>query len=450
MKETFFFVANNSRDRFPSPPKQNIINNVGQTRKGKGKCAFIIISGVLCLAFFTAARFDFLTGSTTMTTATMTTTTTKTIEKKRTTPTPYELVQEHAVETKKELSKLESRFGDRFVSWKRHVDDKNLTFQSLEEAVIPILQERGLVLVGDSTTRHLFGFLFCLLEGIFRNNDGNDQRKKQCSIVQARLKEECVAVPHQCGQIATFSNPKYNGTLHLEFRPGNFLKSLEQETYNALKNHSLNPNIQRVVYIGMPCLHSLWTPGSREGNALKYSDWPAMFTHFYEQVEESIGNSPSSTSRVLVGMSNSLCDSKLGDGKRIIDTYLKEIPISGKKSRRDKKLIRFYNYNLPKSDRLPYDYTGIIPTYRSFRANHTSEDFAMFHDDGSMECSKIGTEMLFNDRVMPNNSFVLDMRSATTSACANTDDGRHYKGVVLMRQTALIVKGANQGFRSIV
>jgi hypothetical protein len=279
-----------------------------------------------------------------------------------------------------------------------------------------------------------------VLDGEYRNNDPDG---KACRKTQSQLKNLCneQRAIKWCEDKASFANENYTDLL-LEYRDGYSLGPLSKKAYSTF-NHigSKKHNSSRVVYLGMPCLHSLWSPGNRElSTHSRYSEWPEHFNIIFNQTMDTLGHAPRAT--FLLGSTNTVCDDNLGRTKRLVDVYLQEQPLSDVDEKERTSLLGWYNKGLDPSQQLHDNYTGLLIPYKDFRANHSAEDFATFDDNGASECTKIGMETFLKNPLSSQNSYLLDMTSATANSCQYSPDGRHYKAPVLLRQVALIIKAA--------
>jgi hypothetical protein len=381
---------------------------------------------------------------------------------------PYERVQQHAKESLQEMKALEQQLGDHFVPWISGVDDIQLDYHSLEQDTVAMLRRlhpNGLLLLGDSTTRQIYGFLWCLLEGKFRNITSEYEGLSACNRLQEQLKDQCSEREDnpgidECQKRATFTNPDY-ADLRLEHRPHYDLQNYSGFAMEAVRD-ILNEKRGGggVIYTGLPCLHSLWSPGGREIFVRpRYQEWPLLFDQLYHQMLEAAAaadaadTTPNATTTTathtpttafLFGTSHTLCNARLGMEKQRIDMYLQGIPISSLPLEQQKQFRDGYDRPLPCEN-----YTGVFPPLMDFRANHTTngEDYNLYDDNGSMECSKIGMESFArvhsNVSVAPSAAFtyILDMRSATMDGCNHTWDGTHYQPPIQMKKAALILKG---------
>lgn len=380
------------------------------------------------------------------------------------TMSPYDIVQQHHTETKKELLAIQKQLGNHYISWDNAADNTDgLFYDTFKQEVVQFFQQhQSLVLIGDSTTRRIFGFLWCLLDDKFHNVTTPQEKRLACADLQNFLLGHCnVGNNDKCPKRANFTNPDY-ANFTMAFRPGYKLAKFQPYTMNAVRNRP------SVLYIGLACLHSLWSLGRREIIAwIQYKDWPVLFGEQLAQIQdallaeaaESNVQLPSSSSnvdesystsatRVLLGTPNCVCKDKMKAETEMIDMYLRDTPLSNLSLNDQQRIRENYNRQLDERWKLPENYTGVLPVIKPYRFHHTQEDFALFNDDGSRECSKIAMETLLshfwkNSSKSPLlDAYVLDMRSATANACDFSMDGYHYGDIILMQKASLILKAA--------
>lgn len=312
--------------------------------------------------------------------------------------------------------------------------DEILSFHELEVQWTPILQDQGIVLFGDSTSRLLYNKLWCLMEGIFRE----ENRERECSKAG---KESLKAT----GQACTLTNSEkciFQAALTNKSAPAIKLYYGAHYSLNPLpvKTRELIQPLARFVFFGMPCLHSLWSPGSREKYVYtEYPKWSRNFDDFYNSIEPLASLNGMD---VLLGTPVTVCEEKFEAESELIRAYLAEERF-GDDPNKAKHQIEYYNYGFKKSIKgaLPHDYRGPIPVLRDFRANH-SADNALFDQGGVLECTVTGLTALHQRHGVLNGNFVVaDLQGATSNGCNGTDDGRHYiLGVPLRRQLTLLLR----------
>jgi hypothetical protein len=341
-------------------------------------------------------------------------------------PVPINWTDIHLQEkrnTQKDLVALRHEMESRFISLKDN--DEILTFQELEEEYRPLLQRRGLLIMGDSTSRILFGSLWCLIEGVFRSQGAQD--KDVCGERLKSLKERCeapMASGEQCDLIATFTNE--TTPLHLQFQRN---WNIGKMSAGLLKTMSNNRN--RFIFYMLPCLHALWMPGGREKDIhTEYPSWNGSFQEFFNSMEEA-----DPAHGLLVATSVTLCDRKLWE-KPLVDMYLE-----GKEFVNGKPISILNLYKYQGRTTLPANYSGPIPVLQSFRENHTCDN-ALFDEAGNLKCTAVGLEVLSQHHLMKNPAVkVLDMHGATEFGCDDTNDGRHYtRGLSLRRELTLLLR----------
>lgn len=331
------------------------------------------------------------------------------------------------VNTDIELQDLEKNFSSSFIK----LDDIDviLSYRELEEQFLPLLQGGGLIMVGDSTTRVLFVTLWCLMDGLFRYGENDDERS--CNKLQEELKQKCKDSNYgkECDSRATFTNATMS--IHLQNLNNYDLESTPKATLDAIR---ASPN--RTIYFGLPCLHSLWSPGTRE-NAVHtdYAHWPDFFRKFYDSVEQAVTLQP-----LLFGTTVTLCDAKLGSEKELIDAYLRgEEFVYGTTTR----LSDAYTHG---AVNLPPKYSGPIPLFRAFRKNHSSDN-ALFDETGGSKCTSVGLQVLAQHNLSKRSTTrLLDIHGVTANGCDNTPDGRHYTtGLTVRRELMLLLKAMESG-----
>jgi hypothetical protein len=375
------------------------------------------------------------------------------------TTSPYDAVQQHVAETKRELLAMQKRLGQRYISWNNATDKQGLTYESFKQQLVAFFQHhQSLVLIGDSTTRRIFGFLWCLMDDKYTSQNGT--KPEGCAKLHDFLFVNCnLGKQDICPPKANFSNPDF-ANFTLAFRPGYKLAEFDPYTIETVRQRP------SVVFVGLACLHSLWSPGRREVRvSTKYEDWPEHFEEQYAQIEDALLLTPdpehpgtttnvsfnlflpaTTSTTLLFATPNFLCNDKRGPEMEMIDAYLHDIPLSDLAPKSQQRIRDTYNLQLKEVQKLPDNYTGMLPVLQSYRTDHTEEDFALFNDNGSWECGKIATETLLrhfwkNSSKRPLlDTYVLDMRSATTDACEFTRDGVHYSDAILLQKASLILK----------
>lgn len=310
--------------------------------------------------------------------------------------------------------------------------DTILSYKQLKQDMIPLLS-RGLVFLGDSTTRILYGFIYCLMEGLY-DDEYSIEGDKRCNDFQQSIKQKCGGMGGKvsCSLQASFQS--YTN-LTLQFKANFHLGRVEGQAEEELKSSS-KKNERRIYYFGVPCLHELWSPGGREQFCFSNStDWPRLFTNFYNSIQTSID---SNSSIVMIGTTPRLCEEKLGNELALVNAFQRRERFHSQGNRKD--LIQLYNNKLPKQYKLDMNYTGPVPVLRQWRANHTYDD-SMFNDNGAVQCNQQGLNALL--RETRHDSFdpiYVDMYNATIGGCNDTPDGRHFYGRSRLRQVSLILK----------
>ena len=364
----------------------------------------------------------------------------------------------------------------------REKDDQILySGTELRKAFQKILREEGLMLIGDSTMRVLYGNLICLMDGFF--DDANKKTRRECRELQKDLKERCQEEQQDgadCEKMAHFSNTD-NSTegLRLQFHPssklgeftGNYQPGFGMREMDSLMTKLKSESGSKNIYIGMPCLHSLWSPGSREKftHPKSQKDWPRAWQALYADIahladslevyssnsNENQKNDTTSSHTIFVGVTTALCNGKLGNEKWLIDEYLLGSPLPiPNDDESTTKLISGWNHGLQENQKIENDYTGPIPLlFENIHGNH-SEDENLFDEAGGAFCSCYGLKQFLdfsatkknetitgNRTVSPVRPVVVDMHSATVNGCDDTDDGRHYEyGKVFKRQLSLLLR----------
>ena len=113
---------------------------------------------------------------------------------------------------------------------------------AITEAVEP-----GLLMVGDSVTRNLFGFMECTVLGLDEHH---------CALKRKELKGAgCAATGEATGGQSCSA---LGGKLRYE-------QGADMNWFTRHNVHQLISGARaKYVYIGLPALHSLWSPGQRE------------------------------------------------------------------------------------------------------------------------------------------------------------------------------------------
>ena len=211
--------------------------------------------------------------------------------------------------TKSDFNVLKIRLQSQFMKLKEV--DEILSYQELGKRFRPLLQEKGLLMVGDSTTRLLFGTLWCLMDGIFPSDGDNDW--KVCNQRQNEMKEKCRSLMdsgENCElTIPTFANKTTN--LHLQFQRNWRIGKLPNNTVEIMAD-----NRDRFIFFMFPCLHELWTPWGQETDAPEYPDWNSSFDDLFTSVERA-----NPEYAFLLGTTVAVCDSKLWN-EELIKMYL--------------------------------------------------------------------------------------------------------------------------------
>lgn len=314
-------------------------------------------------------------------------------------------------------------------------DDHVLSYDELEEQFTSLLQTRGLVMIGDSTVRVLYGAIWCLVEGMYKNHQsGGNNEDRICVALQERLKRKCKnAARADCDTKAAFTNTM---NASLEYIPNNYLGRLQFPGLMQQVNFTEN----KIAYAGMPCLHSLWSPGGREQGVFHglYPQWPQLFDTLYTQLGDAVVNN---NNKLLLGTTVTSCDQKAGTEQELIQAYLADetLPLHNDK-KKTKRLVDFYNVNLKPVHRLSAtNFSGPIPVIRPKHASHAM-DASLFDEGGAAACSVVGLESL-TSTTMAIATSVVDMHGATANGCDDTSDGHHYtRGVTLRRQLTLLLK----------
>ena len=359
----------------------------------------------------------------------------------------WALHQQLDQDASREVVELEAKLP-RFLSISSN--DTIWSNRELYDKLLPILRDRGLILVGDSTTRVLYGFLWCLMDGLFFE-EGYDTSESvlvgKCGELQKRLKEACGGgledstkeeMAYECWNKAHFQNQ--TEPLNLQFLNGYQLDALTNETKDGLAKDAISG---RIVYLGLPCMHSLWAPGRFE-TVVKSNDtdWAERFNSLLDSLHQSL---PSSNVTLLLGTPGSICNERLGPQTALIRAYLKGETISPETT---PDLVRFYNG--PKRNGqdvflFPENYTGTgVPLRTEFRANNHSHDFALFDDTGNLKCTAVCLKSFLErqQQQQQHQWTVLDIHNATANSCEFTNDGKHYNhGKPLLQQMSLILKG---------
>ena len=325
--------------------------------------------------------------------------------------------------TKRELDVLKRRFQSQIMKLKDA--DEILSYQELEKHFRPLLQEKGLLMVGDSTTRYLFGTLWCLMDRIFSSDGDNDW--KVCHQRQKKMKAGCQTMmdngEHCQLTIPTFANATTN--LHLQFQWSWRIGKLPNNTVNIMAD-----NRDRFIFYMMPCLHELWTPGGREKHVPEYPSWNSSFDDLFTSVEQA-----NPAYAFLLGTAVAVCDSKLWD------TALIKMYLEGKSFVNGEPRNEFSIYAYQGRANLSAKYSGPVPVLKSFRENHTCDN-SLFDEGGVLKCTAVGLEVLSQHSLLTNPTVkILDMHDATKDRCNDTLDGRHYiRGLALRRQLTLLLK----------
>ncbi|KAI2501866.1 hypothetical protein MHU86_12558 [Fragilaria crotonensis] len=213
-----------------------------------------------------------------------------------------------AEKTKQDLQVLKDKMQSRFITL--DPSEEILNYRQLEEQFRPLLQARGILFMGDSTTRLLFGNLWCLMEGAYRSEA--EFVENVCQERLDEMKGKCQFAGTPCRILANFTN----GTtpIHLEFEVQWFVGEMEGHVVDVIRR-----NRNRFIFYLMPCIHQLWLPGSME----KYVDklYPTCYPFFpdlYTSIEKA---NPAHT--FFFGTTTAICDSKLW-AKKMVDMYLEE------------------------------------------------------------------------------------------------------------------------------
>ena len=331
--------------------------------------------------------------------------------------------------TERNFQVLKSKLQSRFKSLEQA--DEILGYPELAKQFRPLLQQRGLLMMGDSTSRMLFGALWCVMDGIFPA-DG-DNNLSACDGRQEALKKKCRASMNssECGlrasfskESATFSNETAN--FHLSFQRHQDVGWLDDRVVEVMRD-----NRDRFIFFLLPCLHALWAPGGREKSVRsRYPSWNTSFHELYTSVEQA---NPAHS--FLLGTTVAVCDSKLWETP-LIEMYLQgENFVNGEPSH------EFKLYNAQRNTSLHANYSGPVPVMSSFRENHTCDN-SLSDEGGALKCSSVGLEVLLEHTLITNPAVrVVDMHGATEFGCNDTDDGRHYKrGLTLRRELTLLLR----------
>ena len=321
-----------------------------------------------------------------------------------------------------DLDVLRYKLQDRFTRLKN--DDEILTYEQLAQQFRPLLQERGLLMVGDSTARLLFVALWCVVDGFFPSDGIHSD--SVCIQRQKELKEKCHTMMEngeQCAPRAAFSNETTN--LYLEFQSTWRIKKLEDYVVKAMGNSS-----DRFIFCNLPCLHALWIPGGFEAPSIdaEYPQWSTHLHNFFTSIEES---NPSYS--FLLGTPVTVCDSKLWQ-KPLVEMYLQDENFVNGSPHDRFSLMR-------QKPTLPANYSGPVPVAKSGRKNHNCDN-ALFDEGGALRCTSVGLEVLSQHSLLNNPTVtIVDMHDATENGCDDANDGVHYiRGLTLQRQLTLLLK----------
>ena len=325
--------------------------------------------------------------------------------------------------TQRELHVLKRKLQSRFTRLTK--DDEILSYKQLARQFRPLLRKRGLLVVGDSSSRLIFVTLWCLMDGFFPSDEDRDG--SVCHNRQKELKEKCQALTNlgrQCDHLATFSDGK--SSLHLQFQRNWLIETIQHNIVEAIGS-----NRDRFILYMVPCLHSLWMPGGREVDIHNaYPNWTSNFNDFYSSLEES---NPAHS--LLLGTTVTVCDSKLWE-RPLVEMYLQ-----GKNFINGEPRHEFNLYTYQGRANLSAKYSGPVPVLKSFRENHTCDN-SLFDEGGVLKCTAVGLEVLSQHSLLTNPTVkILDMHDATKDGCNDTLDGRHYlRGLTLRRQLTLLLK----------
>ena len=360
-----------------------------------------------------------------------------------------------------------------------------LEWDELADGFRKAIIENGLVLMGDSTVRILYGFIWCLVDGLAIDGD-------VCIERLVHLKATChgAVIGPECKQKAEFSNfqgkdqnksPKMRNlatnntnnnkqdndktktTTKAKDQPtkANSTKTKDQPTkakstkttlpntnneaslellpfYKIGSSHwpdvnkvfppsSPKRNKKKIVVAGMPCLHALWSPGFREMDVKpNLDDLPRLLDSYYNYLETAFPN------QWVVSLPVTLALDKLGAELDLIEWYLKGIPLDAGDAA-SKKLSDWYT--IKERSKLPSDpYSGLIPVMTPNRQHHEADD-TLFDDYGVKACTAVGL------RNLPPGATVVDIQAATVGGSDDTDDGRHYhKGQTVRKELTLLLK----------
>jgi hypothetical protein len=327
---------------------------------------------------------------------------------------------------REEIEHLQQEIDDITASWDNFVtltvNDTWLpgSYKELEKLMIPLLK-KGLILIGDSTTRVLYGFLHCLMEGVYRNEDVKIGESR-CRDMQNQLKTKCKEMENRnaCESIASFSN---YGT-YLRYEPNYHLGAMGLLPKTKALIEESNG---KFIFFGLPCLHDLWSPGGRERATRSQhpSTWSMRFEALYESISHVIGSNVP-----MIGTSVTLCDKKIGNELRMVHAYLSRENMTA-------ELIDHYNMN---GGKLLRNYTGPVPALTPFYSGH-SADNATFSENGNAHCTKAALDALMRkSQFYP---YLIDIRGVTKKGCNNTPDGRHYGASTLFNVGSLLLKTAH-------
>lgn len=344
------------------------------------------------------------------------------------TPQPTNWTAIHLAEkekTKQNLGVLYDKLKHRFIP----LDPKEeiLNYKQLEEEFRPLLQERGMLIMGDSTSRMLFVILWCLLEGEFRSDV--EMVEDRCVGRLVELQAKCSFSGPPCNVLANFTNE--TSPIHLQYVAQWVIEEMKgdvPDVYDVVRD-----NRDRFIFYLFPCLHQLWVPGAFEVHI--NTVYPAC--HPVPQYLFASFEKANITHSLLFGTTTAVCDSKLWTAP-MIDMYLE-----GRKfvNRTPEAIVKMYvhDYWAP----LAANYCGTLPVITSSRQDHQCDNF-LFDDAGGLNCMAVCLEALAQHSLFNNNAAVkvLDIRGASEFGCEDTHDGLHYRhGLALRRQLMVLLRG---------
>ena len=317
------------------------------------------------------------------------------------------------------------------IEWKQQNAGRIITLNEKEEQV-PELDELAnefkallpswrLLFIGDSTARVLFVALWCLMEDIEPGTAECRERQKEA---KAHCQNTTIDDDNACDGTALFRNG-FDGTL--EYAHRYHLSGTESANLTA-RFPDIRTNTNRSIFVGMPCLHCLWSPGGRETDVTTtYPQWSEQFQAMYGELDTVLP-----PRRWSIGTPVTMVDDQLGDDGTLIDWYLHGQWFNASDSE-SANLIRRYNYNT--DDRfVPNNYTGPIEPLVEGRADHAWDD-ALFDDTGGKACALHGL------RAAPTDQWIVDIGQATADCPDDSRDGRHYAmGLALRRQLVLLLR----------